>query len=328
MGLQGFAISVRMGLAAPDRSPGFSTFSPMTDTIHLHIADVSISFTWDPPEGLEDFDPHYRSFCNGAGNGQKSIPVHIHPQLPESLDIGELERIYASGQTWSLFRRRVDHFLVLDPPEFKKDPLCVAWFRQPIEEVEIFYNPRAFREWNGRRFIPNPWSYPLDRLLMSYFLAEREGTMMHAAGVDIDGKGYIFSGKSGNGKSTLSRQFLSKKGPVVLNDERVAVRKINGEIKTFGTPWPGDAEIAVNRGLPLSGIFFIHHGTHNRIREIDSGEAVKRLLPLATIPWYDPEMMTKTLLFCEDLISHVPSYDLHFTPDGVVDVMEEFASYA
>jgi hypothetical protein len=300
----------------------------MTDTIYLHIADVSISFTWDPPEGLEDFDPHCRSFCSDAGNGEESIPVRIHPQLPESLDIGELERIYASGQTWSLFREQTDHFLVLDPPEFKEDPLCVARFRRPIKKVEIFYNPRGVRKQNGRRFIPNPWSYPMDRLLMTYFLAERDGTMMHAAGIGLDGKGYLFPGRSGMGKSTLSRQFLLQEGPVVLNDERMAVRKINGTFKTFGTPWPGDADIAVNRGVPLSGIFFIHHGTHNRITEIEPGEAVKRFLPLATIPWYDPETMTKTLLVCEDLLSRVPSYDLHFTPEGVVDTIKEFASHA
>ncbi len=300
----------------------------MTANIHVRIADVFISFTWDSLAAPEDFDPHYRSFCGGAGNGQKPIPIRIHPQLPESLDIEKLERIYASGQTWSLFRKQTNYFLVLDPPKFKEDPLCMARFSQPIEEVEIFCNPRAFRMQNGRRFIRNPWSYPMDRLLMSYFLGEREGMMMHAAGVDIDGKGYIFPGKSGKGKSTLSRQFVSEEGPVVLNDERIAVRKINGEFKAFGTPWPGDAGIAVNRGLPLSGIFFIQHGTHNRIREVESGEAVKRLLPLATIPWYDPEMMTKTLLFCEDLVSRIPSYDLHFTPGGVVDVMKEFASHA
>ncbi len=300
----------------------------MTGAIYLRIADVSISFTWDPLVAPEDFDSHYRSFCDTSGNGQKPIPVRIHPRLPESLDIEKLERIYASGQTWSFFRKQIDYFLVLDPPKFKKDPLCVARFHRPIEDVEIFYNPKAIRMRKGRRFMPNPWSYPMDRLLSSYFLAEREGMMMHAAGVDIDGKGYIFPGKSGKGKSTLSRQFLLEEGPVVLNDERVAVRKINGGFKAFGTPWPGDAEIAVNRGLPLSGMFFIHHGTHNRIRKIELGEALKRLLPLATIPWYDPEMMTKTLLLCEDLVSRVPSYDLHFTPDGVVNVMREFASHA
>ncbi len=300
----------------------------MTGDFHLRIADVSISFTWDSLTAPEEFDPHYQSFCASSGNGQKPIPVRIQPQLPESLDIGKLERIYASGQTWSLFRKQTDYFLVLDPPKFKEDPLCVARFRRPIEDVEIFCNPKVFRMRNGRRFIPNPWSYPMDRLLTSYFLAEREGTLMHAAGIDIEGKGYIFPGKSGNWKTTLSRRFVSAEGPVVLSDERVAVRKVNGEFKAFGTPWPGDAEIAMNRGLPLSGIFFIHHGARNRISEIDSGEAVKRLLSLATIPWYDPEMMTRALLFCEDLLSHVPCYDFHFTPDGVVNVMKEFASHA
>jgi hypothetical protein len=301
----------------------------MMDFLSLCIADVPLAVHWEETADLVPLEPGYESFRGRTPKGQEAIHIQVHPELPSSWDIDKFEKIYASGQSWSLFRNGTDHLLAIDPPEFKQLPLCVARFNhQALNEVDTHYNRLAVKETGGRRLIPNPFSYPLDRLLMMYIFAERAGVMMHAAGVDIDGKGYIFPGKSGKGKSTLSRQFVSKKGPVVLSDERIAVRKINGEFKTFGTPWPGDAEIAVNRGVPLSGICFIHHGSHNRIREIESGEAAKRLLSLATIPWFDPEMMTKTLNFCEDLISHVPSYDLLFTPDGVVDIMEEFASHA
>ncbi len=301
----------------------------MTDFLSLCIADVPLAIHWEGAADLSPLEPGFGAFRGGTPKGMEVIHIRIHPELLDSSDIDTFEKIYASGQSWSLFLNGTEHLLAVDPPEFKQLPLYTARFNhQALNRVDIHCNRLAVKEDGSRLFIPNPFSYPLDRLLMTYILAGREGIMMHAAGADIDGKGYIFPGKSGKGKSTLSRQFVSKEGPVVLNDERVAVRKINGEFKAFGTPWPGDAGIAVNRGLPLSGIFFIHHGPRNRIREIESGEAIKRLLPLATIPWYDPEVMTKTLLFCEDLVSHVPSYDFHFTPEGVADVMKEFASHA
>ena len=92
--------------------------------------------------------------------------------------------------------------------------------------------------------VSNPVHYPLDQLLLMYTLAQREGALLHAAGVDIQGQGFIFPGKSGAGKSTLSRQLVVQKELEVLSDDRIVIRKIDGVFQAFGTPWPGDA------GLP------------------------------------------------------------------------------
>ncbi len=113
----------------------------------------------------------------------------------------------------------------------------------------------------------------------------------------------------------------------MLSDDRIIIRKMDNIFKTFGTPWPGEEGIAINKSVPLSGIFFISHGSDNRIKEIDKKEALEKLLPVTSIPWYDQEIMTKILNFCEDVISNIPAYELYFKPDfEVVDVLEKFAS--
>ena len=77
----------------------------------------------------------------------------------------------------------------------------------------------------------------------------------------------------------------------------------------------------------LNRCFFINHASDNRIKEITTGQALRRLLPVTSIPWYDREIMSEILTFCEDLISNVPIYDLHFKPtEEVVDVFEKFVS--
>jgi serine kinase of HPr protein (carbohydrate metabolism regulator) len=160
-----------------------------------------------------------------------------------------------------------------------------------------------------------------------YILARRHGALLHAAGIDINGKGYIFPGKSGAGKSTITRQFAALGDTGLLSDDRIVVRKIEGGFKAYGTPWPGEAGIALNKSVPLAGIFFINHGSANRIREITPKEALARLLPVTSIPWYDREVMDRILTFCEDLISSVPIYELDFKPSvEVVDVFERFVS--
>ncbi|HAM50351.1 MAG TPA: hypothetical protein DCP92_06510 [Nitrospiraceae bacterium] len=59
----------------------------------------------------------------------------------------------------------------------------------------------------GEKVVRNPFVYPLDLLILMYALAWREGIIAHAAGVVMRGRGYVFPGRSGTGKSTLVRQF-------------------------------------------------------------------------------------------------------------------------
>jgi hypothetical protein len=167
----------------------------------------------------------------------------------------------------------------------------------------------------------------VDQILLIYFLSQREGALIHAAGIDINGKGYIFPGKSGAGKTTLLKQFVAKNHKGLLSDDRIVIRKIDNNFMAFGTPWPGEGKIAVNKSVFLNGIFFITHSSVNRIEQIKPQKAFEKLLPVASIPWYDEEIMTKILSFCNDLISNIPAYELHFKPDAeVVDVFEKIVS--
>ena len=85
--------------------------------------------------------------------------------------------------------------------------------------------------------------------------------------------------------------------------------------------------MAENTSAPFSGIFFLKHGSENRIKEITQQEALERLLPVASIPWYDKDLVPKMLDFCGDLVSHVPVYALHLKPNHeVVDVLKGFAA--
>jgi energy-coupling factor transporter ATP-binding protein EcfA2 len=152
-----------------------------------------------------------------------------------------------------------------------------------------------------------------------YILARHRGAVIHAAGIEINGKGFIFAGPSGAGKSTLSRLFNAETGQdntntVVLSDERIVTRKINGRFKAYGTPWHGEEGTTRNKCSPLSGIFFLNHGKENRAKPLQPRQALEKLLKVTSIPWYDREIMSAVLLFCEELLTRVPLFELHFTP--------------
>ena len=157
--------------------------------------------------------------------------------------------------------------------------------------------------------------YPLDQLLLMHFLARRRGILTHAAGVVENGRSFIFTGASGAGKSTFSELLALAGTGKLLSDERMIVREMAGAMRAFGTPWAGTAGIARNGDAPLAGIFFLKHAPGNRIEKLAPGDALDRLLPLLSIPWYDPDTLSRIIAFAKRLAAKVPAYELGFTPD-------------
>lgn len=297
----------------------------MSYLINVEIAGINFSINCRDLIIAQDSDPVYRSFFK---TDRKPVPIDINIdlELNNIPDTGRLKKIFDSGQSWSMFADDNDYFLTLNPPVFKQ-PLWLARINRNFTRVTVYCSEKIASDRNGKLTVSNPIGYPFDQILLMYFLAQKEGALIHAAGVDINGRGYIFPGKSGAGKSTLSRLFTDRNDVEPLSDDRIVVRKIVDTFKAFGTPWAGEAGIAVNKHLPLCGIFFIHHYTGNKIKEIKPVEAFERLMPVTSIPWYDKEIMTRILTFCEDLISNIPAYDFYFKPGTeVVDVFKKFVS--
>ena len=114
---------------------------------------------------------------------------------------------------------------------------------------------------------------------------------------------------------------------MLLSDDRIIVRKKADAFMIYGTPWPGDAGIAVNKSTSLKGVFFLEKSTDNVIQQIDEAEALRRFMSVLSVPWYDRDSISGALSLVSELISKVPSYVLQFKPGKeVVDTIEKFVS--
>jgi hypothetical protein len=164
---------------------------------------------------------------------------------------------------------------------------------------------------------------PLDQVLFMNHLALRGGVICHAAATVVDGQALLFPGFSGAGKSTMCRKFVGA-GLVdtLLSDDRVILRVPgSGEghpetITASGTPWHGDAEIARNESAPLAAMLFLVQAAVDEVLPITPGQAMRRLMPLVSSPWYDPERLPAVLETCGRVVETVPCYELRFTLDG------------
>jgi hypothetical protein len=157
------------------------------------------------------------------------------------------------------------------------------------------------------------------QIVLINYLARQNGIMVHSVGLkDHDEAGLLFAGPSRSGKSTTA-QIWSKNSPTkVMNDDRIIVRKINGEFYIFATPWHGDAKKIFNpkRGrIKLNKVFFIYHRKENDIRALDEKGAFYGLYPNIFLSFWSPRELKKQGRICSDIAKNVPCYEFGFKKD-------------
>lgn len=275
---------------------------------------------------MQTVEPAYQPFLAHSTNQSEAetVETRIRLQFGAIPHTERLTRLFDSGESWSMFQEGDGYCLAIKPPSFTQ-PVILARIDAGFTQGTIYVDKEHMGQGDQLAVISNPIGYPLLQILLIYILAKRHGALLHAAGVGIRGSGYLFPGRSGTGKSTITRLFADRHDTILLSDDRMAVRKIDGAFKAYGTPWPGDAGIAENKCVPLAGIFFIRHGSENRIRELNRREALERMLPITSIPWYDHQLVPAMLDFCEDLTAHVPAFEFLSRPfPEAIEVFEEY----
>ena len=141
------------------------------------------------------------------------------------------------------------------------------------------------------------------------------GLMLHASAAALGGRAYLFSGPCGRGKSTHTRLWQQTFGEAVqvFNDDKPALRRLDGRWYAYGTPWCGKDGINKNEKWPLAGICFLKQAKQNRIQRLTPAEALPLLLGQTTYR-LRPENMSLLLTHVDRLLREVPVYELENTP--------------
>jgi hypothetical protein len=130
---------------------------------------------------------------------------------------------------------------------------------------------------------------------------------MHAAGITREGDGFVFTGHTRAGKTTLSREFPTE---AVLGDDLVAVREVRGGFALYGTPWPGrEGGTTAYGGAPLRAVFNLHPELEAGLYRRSPAEALAELAANAPRLGYAGEE-SKLLAVFSSLAHTVPIYRL------------------
>lgn len=147
------------------------------------------------------------------------------------------------------------------------------------------------------------------KLAQAFF--SRDILVFHGSAVAVDGVAYLFTAKSGTGKSTHTRLWRQLLGPraVMINDDKPFLKITRDDVEVFGSPWNGKHRLSANISAPLQAICLLERGEQNEIVKISPREALPALLQQSSRP-LDTRQLPTYMELLDKLSGRVSFYRL------------------
>lgn len=290
-------------------------------TIKLKIADIIIEmqsrFGLEPLTEKEQKGRRVERFHNFFYYGREKPHIRIMvdivdklPQIHNAKPIFITYHFQDGSENWSLLKK--DNAYIYKSPLGDKKQLMRV--NKNFDRITAYL---LSKEHKGRVWRVDDIVYDfLQVLLINYFALHKKGVFVHSIGVkDLDGKGLLFAGKSGCGKTTTAKLWHSNSRAMVLNDDRIIVRQLKGKFFIYGSPWHGtfnDYLCSKIESAPLEKLLFIHHAPNNNVRQISKKMAFNLLYPALFPTFWDKDSLENIASFSQDLVKSVPCYSLGF----------------
>lgn len=166
----------------------------------------------------------------------------------------------------------------------------------------------------GRIHYESPDDY-LEELAVYRKIAEKmpqyNTFLFHGSAVAVDGQCYLFTAKSGTGKSThtrLWRKLLGERA-VMVNDDKPLIHVNDSGAVVFGTPYNGKHRSGTNISVQLKAVCILERDEENRICRITKEEAYTMLLQQSYRP-SDSTALVRTLELIDKMAESVQFWRL------------------
>ena len=144
----------------------------------------------------------------------------------------------------------------------------------------------------------------------------RNVLLFHGSAISVDGEGYLFTAKSGTGKSTHTRFWRQRFGErcITVNDDKPLLCVTEDAVLVCGTPWDGKHRLSTNTMVPLKGLVILERGTENEIEPVSASAAMPMLLQQSYRP-ANPAELSQLLRLLEQLTKKTGLYRLKCNMD-------------
>lgn len=196
-----------------------------------------------------------------------------------------------------------------------------------LEVAPTFKTPTCFKMLMNKEFsfvrfeVVDYWNFSFNtmmKLMFSFATASLFTLQIHASVTMKEGKGYLFLGNSGTGKSTHSQLWINNiEGCSLLNDDNPVIRiGSDGVARVYGSPWSGKTPCYRNLDVPIGAIVRLRQAKQNVIKRLSMVEAYASIYMSFTGIKFLKEMADAYHATNSQLISSVPFYELECLPDA------------
>jgi len=198
-----------------------------------------------------------------------------------------------------------------------------AAYAAPVKgpaDITLRCDVRRVLELNPGLTDPDVAEYLATGAIFARHLLNHKGSFLHSSAVVLDGKAYLFSAPSGTGKSTHTEKWVRLFGARYLNDDKPALRLVDGTWMAYGTPWSGKNDLSVNLGAPLGGIAVLRRGEENTIEPLEPAKALPYIMSQSSFRLPKDEMEAQLALM-DRLLREVPVWLLHCRNDDEAAIL-------
>lgn len=220
---------------------------------------------------------------------------HVHTEAPEA-GMPRIE-MYRSSDEW-LFRMAYTQ---------QGEVMCAFRCSADWRTISLYTHPEAVR-------------FTVDNAAMLAFAScalPNRTLLFHSSVTMCDGRGYLFLGRSGTGKSTHSQLWLQAFPQAqLLNDDNPVVRVLpDDSVRVYGSPWSGKTPCYRNQDLPVGALVQIVQAPHNAIEHLSMPQAYPYLLASVCGLKMQPDVMDRLYESIAQLLARCPVYRLECLPN-------------
>lgn len=218
------------------------------------------------------------------------------------------ETAIRGSMLWNITEKDEKFFVFTAEPYRNIFPYLCADFSELKRNWTIF-NSEIIQ--NNGSLLLNPLAYPMGPLLLYHLALFNNAVMIHASGIDCGTEGYLFTGFSGVGKSTMAGLW-QKAGYPVINDDRLLIRKSGDNYCLYNTPM---TYADTPKKVILNAAFLLKQSPSNYIEKIPGITGTTRLMAFFIQHHYEKKHIGLILNTASDIARHTDIYELGFVPD-------------
>ena len=180
--------------------------------------------------------------------------------------------------------------------------------------------------WKTAAILPLEHQDNLNSFLCQFFYThavQRHIIYLHSSLIDHQGRGLMFLGPSGIGKTTQAELWNRYRDALIINGDVVFVQETEEILLGWGTPWHGSSPYCENTNVPVEALIVLKQAPENSIRELTGFEKVTAVSESVFYPRWLEGGMELCLETLDHLLSALPVYELSCRPDeGAVELVE------